>query len=269
MSDESNSPESSESTNSESLASKFLKPKKPKRPAAPAPERTVEIIPEAERPAKMKSLNDLERKLGFAASALVIVFGAVLNLPFMFGRHEYTLTKTPNHGHCPPNYSLIKHTCVTATSYDFAAFFFLIIGAGIAMLIAVAANRRTPAAFLSLLAGLVITNEPPNHPLLLGAPFLFFGGWLLLRARRIQKFGTTDSREVAAISGEMRRARKNGTTPTRSTSPGRRTPAAKTTPEKKIETGRYTPKRPAPKKTAPPPPEPKVQRSWFDRKTEI
>ena len=249
---------------SRSLSDRFLKPKK-QRPLPPSQTSTVEIIPIEDRQKAMKTIEGSEVRFGWVAAILGVIFTLGLNLPNMFGPTQYTTTANPSHGHCAKDYFLVKGHCSQTLIYhpiDYVPFLIIELIMALALFVSVRMGRRTPAVFTSILMGLVVASQPPIRSFLLGVPFWIYGGWLLLRARRIQRFGTTDSRAVAEASADRRRSKKDGTTP-KNPAPrrGATSKAAEgTKPSASYDTGRYTPKKPTPKKVAPPPAEPKPSR---------
>ena len=274
----SDTPEVSEdptSTPKNSIMSRFLKPAKGKPRSSSAERPEITIIPVDERAAAMKTIEPNEVKLGWAASVVGALFALGLNLPFIFSDHTVTLTKKAVKGACSDGYVLHKGICETTATYSpqvFSAWLLAEVLIILAVVAAVHFRRRVPLAFFSMFLGVAFANEPPSHQILIGAPFLFFGGWVFLRARRIQKFGTTDSRTVALVAAENRKARKEGRPPSTPTSTGTRSASARSTSRSKsktpatkaIESGRYTPKRPAPKKPTTPEP-PKNPSGWKAR----
>lgn len=101
-------------------------------------------------------------------------------------------------------------------------------------------RKRTFVAFDLFLLGFAFTLFNP-----LGFVLILLGGWLLLRAWRINKYGTTNSKLIAKEAasrprGKAARAAAPKSTGKTSSQPGARKPP---TPSK-----RYTPKAPARKK---------------------
>ena len=97
-------------------------------------------------------------------------------------------------------------------------------------------RKRTLVAFTLFLVGLAFTVFIG----LAGFAFILLGGWLMLRAWRLSKYGTTDSkviRRVAATptSGRQRKEAARSTSKTASTPGARKPPTA---------SKRYTPKAP-------------------------
>ena len=277
MTDADESPTAPEPEDKPSLSARFLKPKAEKapRPAAGQVADDVEIIDGfAERQVAMRSIATSEIRFGYAVAILGVIFTLGLNIPSMTGDTQFKKVVAQVKGVCPKDYPNTKGLCVQVVHYQPADFLpFLIVGllAALALALTIRFRRRTPAVFASLMTGLIISEVPPNPSILLGVPFFVFSGWLMVRARRIQKFGTTDTKAVATLAAEQRAQRRadkaagvkperpaRGTSaPSRSSTKAAQGAASKST----IESGRYTPKKPAPKKrTTAPPTEPKPSR---------
>ena len=249
------------------LSGLFSKP----RTQSPAEPEEFDVIESMDdRQAAMKTIGRSESRFGWAVGILGVFFSLGLNVPYLFGPSQYTSTAAQKAGKCPKDFNAIKDTCTQVIHYRPADYVpFLIIGlvAAAAVMISIRFKRRTPAVFSSLLLGLILASQPPIRSLLLGAPFWIFSGWLMIRARRIQRFGTTEAKAVASLSARQRRERREQKA---SGVPRERTPRTSATKPNaskssgkagSIESGRYTPKKPAPKrKVAPPPEEPKPSR---------
>ncbi len=101
-------------------------------------------------------------------------------------------------------------------------------------------RKRTLVAFDLFLVGFAFTLFVG----LIGFAFIALGGWLMLRAWRLNKYGTTNSKAIAreAAARPRGRARKEAA---RSTS---KTSTTSTTRKPPTASKRYTPKAPARKK---------------------
>ena len=107
-------------------------------------------------------------------------------------------------------------------------------------------RKRTLLAFDLFLIGFALTQFIE----LFGFAFIFLGGFLLLRAWRINKYGTTDSKVIRRVAATQPRGRQRKEA-TRSTSKAASTPAhaslrppASGTP-RRPRPGRRSPKRPS------------------------
>ena len=80
---------------------------------------------------------------------------------------------------------------------------------------------------------------------LAGFAFILLGGWLMLRAWRLSKYGTTDTKVIRRVAATQPRGRQRKEAAARSTSKTAGGPAARKAP---TASKRYTPKAPARKK---------------------
>ena len=101
-------------------------------------------------------------------------------------------------------------------------------------------RKRTLVAFSLFLLGFAFTVFIG----LAGFIFILLGGWLMLRAWRINKYGTTNSKVIASEAATRPRGRQRKET-ARSTSKAASTPGARKPP---TASKRYTPKAPTRKK---------------------
>ena len=226
---------------------RFLKPQKE------TPQDVIDsaiIIPPEDRKAAMRTMDRNEIRLGYIAAAIALIFALLLTVPFMFGPTQNTQTTKLVNGKCPATYELIKgvctHTIIRQPSYYILPLIIYLIFA-IAIFVTVRIRRRVPASFASFITGVAFTSTS----IAIGAPLLIYGGWIFIRARRIQRFGTTDGRTVATLAAEQRAARKNGTTPKTQPRQAGARGSKKSTPQTGPQASkRYTP--PRPKKKKPP-----------------
>ena len=103
-------------------------------------------------------------------------------------------------------------------------------------------RRRTFVAFSFFIIGLSFTYTYG----LLAFPFLMVGGWLMLRAYRVQKYGTPNAKTIAR-QGAVRTTRAERKAANSSTQAKAPTPHKPATANK-----RYTPKAPTRKKVPKP-----------------
>jgi hypothetical protein len=245
-----------------SLLDSFLKPAKP----VDATDTYADgIIPYEHRKAAMQSLNRVEVRMGYIAAAVAVFMGGFAIL--IFPRTKLLTTK-PKNGSCPAAYTLIKGTCEQLRHTNYWVPVMIVMIFALAIFVSVRIRRRTPTMFSSFMAGLGLST----FGIEVGAPILIYGGWLLLRARRIQKYGTTDAKEVAVLAGEERAARKAGKPSPQAqarakTSPGATPAKGKSAPASSVPEAskRYTPKVPIKKRPPPPPPEEKKPSRWRAR----
>jgi len=210
------------------LSESFLNPAKPK-PARDPDYDPQRIIPVDERKAAMAGLDPLETKwakgaflLGSLISFFVVIYVSTQHVtsPLGNGKHQTTTGVTTE-----------------ALLIGFVVLFFSLLG-----FIGIRRNRRTLVVFPLFIVGFACALTTGLSPL--GFAYIVFGGWLMFRAYRIQKYGTANAKLAAqqAAARPPRRERKaKAAAPPRPT--GYKAPSANK---------RYTPKAPTRKKVAKP-----------------
>jgi hypothetical protein len=185
------------------------------------------------------NLDARERKWGLIGAALAAVIALWQDLPYVL--NPKTPVKLPvgkNHS-CTSGFTYHKVANACEAVYDRAHWEFelaVLLAFALALFITVRIGRRSGVGFTALMAGLAFEAEVG----ILGLPFIFGGGWLLLRAWRVQRYGSPTGTK-ANPTGEKRAP------PPRPERSSRK----KNEPEQKgpIASKRYTPK--APKKKRP------------------
>ena len=259
----------------------FFKPPKPKAPEQPQePERP---LTDAEKKAKVNQIDPTERKIGLGGAALAAVIGLFTFVPYIDNpRSAPHPTSSVIKGHtCASGYTYQKvsgrYTCVDLNAHYAAAHWVpdlvIVLLFALAVFVTVRIGRRAPLAFALLMTGFALEAVVQT---VLAIPFVFAGGWLVVRAWRVQKYGSptaSAARRKAAAGGSNTTstgkggsgAAAGGTTarpskpakPTGRPASGRR---SKKTAEvvgangrpKPTASKRYTPKAP-PRKRVPPP----------------
>ena len=198
------------------------------RPGDPdGPDRT----PPDERKAAMGLLDWRETRMSFVGFLLGAIFGIALPIYFIV---EHVITKTGKHRvTVGPDALLLGGVILLCSVFGF---FVLAGDAGW-----IRRRRRTLAAFLLFIAGLAVAGSI----FIVGMIFIFLGGWLLLNAWRINRYGTSNAKairqEVATRPrGKGAASTTKGTTKRKPSEPGARKPPT--------ASKRYTPKSPARKK---------------------
>ncbi|HEY1829975.1 MAG TPA: hypothetical protein VGG38_07015 [Acidimicrobiales bacterium] len=212
----------------ERLSQIFLRPGQPKEQASPEPD---QVLHGEARKAAMSGLNAVEMKWSKAGLVLATLLGGFLTL-YLATSHPTRTVTTTVHG--------VKHKEILPISDSW-----LLIG-GIVLLfcalgfIALRQRKRTLVAFSFFVTGFSFTLIFAP----LGFALILLGGWLMLRAYRIQKYGTANAKMVAreAASRPPRRERKAV-----ASAPPKPTGYKAPKPNK-----RYTPKAPTRKKIAKP-----------------
>ena len=132
-------------------------------------------------PERVRTIDDTERKFVWG----LVSFGVVLSFLFIFVHQTGYYTRPPRaNGSCPDGWDLVKKTCQQAYTMTFQQYLpqFLAVLLG-AVVLAVAAWRRhrVLASFTSLMMGFMLST--------VGLPYLMLGGWLILRAWRLTRYG--------------------------------------------------------------------------------
>ncbi len=203
----------------EIISERFLKPAQPKGGAEPPdPNR---ILPKNERKAAMSTLDAVELK--WAKSGLVLASVVALLLP--------VYAKTLLHSAKDKAVS----TTLEAALISGVVLLFCILG-----FVALRRRKRTLVAFSIFITGFAFTLTFAP----LGFALIVLGGWLMLRAYRLQKYGTANMKLVAreAANRPPRKERQKAA----------KTPAKPTGYAPPKANKRYTPKAP-PKKKIPKP----------------
>jgi hypothetical protein len=179
------------------------------------------IIPPEERRAAMGSLDALEYKLSLGALILATVAGIAIPA------YIVAANKVTKHGK--------NSIAVAPDAYLLGGAILLLCVFGF---LALWKRKRTILTFSFFLIGFAFTLFIG----LIGFVFIFLGGWLMLRAWRINRYGTTNAKSIAREKAEPRSRDRKQTTGTSKTPPksGQRTPPS--------ASKRYTPKSPPRKK---------------------
>ena len=190
------------------------------------------IVPADQRKTTMRGLDDLEVKwsvFGILLSAIVAIGVAV----YVSSAHETT-----------------KNGKATVTvSPDALLVGGLVLFFGVVGLVALRLRKRTVVAFAFMLNGLALTLVFPP----LGFALVLLGGWLMLRAFRINKYGTANSKAVAREAAARRGGRSAAGAASKAARPskasGKATPGPKTPTANKRYTPKAPPRRKIPKST--------------------
>jgi hypothetical protein len=215
---------------SQTLSEKFLRPAKPKDAPPEEPDR---ILNPSERKAAMSGLDAVEVKWARGGLILATVLGIVIPA---VESSTHPIRKVTNHLHG-------KNTA----GYVVTSGTWLLIGLIVVVFcalgfLALRRRKRSLVIFTFFVIGFSFTLVVAP----LGFALILFGGWLLLRAYRIQKFGTANAKMAAveARARPPRRERKRtGGAGTTSTTKAYKPPSANK---------RYTPKAAPRKKVAKP-----------------
>jgi len=211
-------------------------------------------LTDAEVRAKVMRIDPTERKIGYLGAALGVVMSLTFTIPYLVnpktGASKPTKATSKSCGlrsaHIVINHVGYCKTIIESRGYWLVTLLILL-AFPLAIFITVRIGRRSPLAYAALMTGLAFEVTLG----LFGLPFLFAGGWLLLRAWKSQKYGSPTA--------------KRGDPPLVKAAPSRSTASSKkkSSAKKKAEpvssgrrpaeaNKRYTPKAP-PKKKIPPP----------------
>jgi hypothetical protein len=189
----------------------------------------AEILPAGERKAAMSTLDPKEAKWTLGAFVLATVAGIAIPAYFIA---ENKVTKAgKNSIAVAPDAKLLGGVILILCAIGFLARW---------------KRKRTLVAFDLFLVGFAFTIFIG----LIGFAFILLGGWLMLRAWRLNKYGTTNSKTIAREAAARPRGRQRKEA-ARSTSKTAADPASRKPP---TASKRYTPKAP-PRKKVPKTPE--------------
>jgi hypothetical protein len=189
-----------------------------------------EIIPPEERKAVMSTLNPLEAKWSLAGLVVATVAGIAIPAYFIA---ENKITKSgKNTIAVAPDAKLLGGLILVLCAIGFVSLW---------------KGKRTLVTFAFFLIGFAFTIFLGP----IGFAFILLGGWLMLRAWRINKYGTTNTKTIAREAAARPRGRQRKETGRSTSSKATSSPGAKKPP---TASKRYTPKA-APRKKIPKPTE--------------
>ena len=218
-----------------------------KTPARPAP---FSSLTDEETRQRITRIDDKERRWGLSAAVLAAGVGLLAELPGVLHpktTHASVSTKPKGTSCAGSFYDATTKACYTVHARSFWVWTMAVLLLfALALFIAVKLRRRSALGFAALMNGLAF--ETTTGSPILGLPFIVFGGWLLIRAWRVQQYGSpTATKATAGGAAAARptrpvrqpRERKKKTDPTAN---GRARPEA---------SKRYTPKTPRKKRPTP------------------
>jgi hypothetical protein len=182
-----------------------------------------EIIPPEERKAVMSTLNPLEAKWSLAA--LVVATVAGIAIPAYFIANNKVTKAGKNTIAVAPDAKLLGGLILVLCAIGFVALW---------------KKKRTIVTFAFFLIGFAFTIFLGP----IGFAFILLGGWLMLRAWRINRYGTTNTKTIAKEAAARPRGRERKATG-RSTAKATSSPGVRKPP---TASKRYTPKAPPRKK---------------------
>src|ERR1700736_2119320 len=196
--------------------------------SAPAP-RPAEILPPEERKSAMSTLDPIEAKWTLGAFVLATVAG--IAIPAYIIAENKVTKRGKNTIAVAPDAKLLGGAILLLCVIGFIALW---------------KRKRTIVAFDLFLVGFAFTLFIG----LIGFAFILIGGWLMLRAWRLNKYGTTSAKAIA----QEARTRPRGRDRKAAASTGKKTTSPSGARNPPTASKRYTPKAP-PRKKIPKPTE--------------
>jgi hypothetical protein len=190
-------------------------------------------------------LDNLERGISLFGASIAFVLALVTAIEWVRNIPVINTVKHVKGKACPAPYKLVSSLCeqkvITSRSEWEVKFFFILLVAACILYFALRRKRAGVACFAVFL-GLGLGIES-------GLVFFFLGVWLIVRAYRLQKYGTPSMLGSNRVARDMSTARKEGRTfkppssddSSSSSSSSKSTPTKPTAPE---ASKRYTPKKP-------------------------
>jgi len=188
-------------------------------------------------------MDDTERKISLLAVVIAMLISLVPAYEWINKSALITTQKVVKGKACPATFHLkgqfCEHVLKNAQSHWAIQFLFGFIIALIILFFALRRKRAAVACFALFLGiGLGVS----------GFVFVFFGGWLIVRAFRLQRYGDATWSGSNKVAREMAKAKREGRDPTpKSTSKSTSTSASKPAPTPgpaapPAPSKRYTPK---------------------------
>jgi hypothetical protein len=220
---------------------------------------------DAEIRAKVMLIDPTERKIAYLGVALGVVMAMTFTIPYLVNPKSGASTVKATSKNCGVRsvYVVINHIAECRTLVESRTYWVItlaiLLAFPLAIFVTVRIGRRSPLAYAALMTGLAFEVTLG----LFGLPFLFAGGWLLIRAWKSQKYGSPTAKRgdppLATIaparsgrsSGSSANAKSTNATTGRSGKAKRgqpEEPAGRRPPE---PNKRYTPKTPTKKKVPP------------------
>lgn len=179
-------------------------------------------------------IDKIERGVSFVAGSIALLLALIMS-PHLFKNTFVTDTLKSSKTHtCIAGYHLVASVCsrtrLTHPSYWLPQFLEILI-VGIAIIAFAWWRKRAGVAVGALFLGLALGT--------VGLPFLFLGGWLVIRALRLQKYGDATFRGSSAQAREMAKTRRQEKRAPNKAVKSKTTTASVATPS---PSKRYTPK---------------------------
>jgi hypothetical protein len=204
-----------------------------------------------EKRAAILGLDSTERKVGLYGSVLALVVALATQLGGVLNPNlAVSQTLAPLKGHICSSakltYNKSSGKCTGKLPYPLEHWVIglvLLLAFALAMFVTVRIGRRGPLGFAALMTGFAFETQVG----ILGFPFIAAGGWLLMRAWKVQRYGSATGSKVNP-TGEKRAPAAR---PSRPSKPKKTKASAPTGP---APSKRYTPKAPRKKRLPATPP---------------
>jgi len=179
----------------------LFRPPKPKAETADEREPT-----EQEKAAAVRQVDPLERKVGYLGAALIAIVGILAFVPFIDNPNKPVVHTEKRVGNsCPQFYTKIVvkgvNDCTANLVYSrghWVLYLMVVVFFAVFVAVAVKIGRRSVVAFALLMSGLAVEALTGS---ILGILFVGAGGWLVMRAFRVQRYGSPNAKDVAAARG--------------------------------------------------------------------
>jgi hypothetical protein len=222
----------------------------PQAKKAPADTEPHGPMSDAQKRRAILGLDKRERQVGLIGSALAALIALTTTVPYVLKPKtavNQTLPANKNHTCSVQHFTFDKATgkCNGKVVYSLDHWVFalvLLLVFALAIFVTVRIGRRGPLGFTTLMAGLAYETQVG----VLGLPFIAAGGWLLIRAWRVQRYGSPMGTKTNP-TGERRPPPARAERPTRAKKSKSKTPE----PTGPAPNKRYTPKAQTKKKKAP------------------
>ncbi len=187
-------------------------------------------------------LDNLERGISLFGASIGLVLALVTAVEWARNVPVINTLKHVKGKACPKPYKLVVSLCeqkVITTRSEWEVKFFFIVLVSLCILYFALRRKRAGVACFAVFLGLGLGIES-------GLVFFFLGVWLIVRAYRLQKYGTATMLGSNRVARDMAVARKEGRTykadsTSSPESSSKSTPSKPTAPE---ASKRYTPKKP-------------------------
>jgi len=159
----------------------------------------------SDRAAMIRQVDARERKMGYLGSALAAILALLAFAPYVSDPSKPISQTVSRIGKsCPAHFRYVasSHTCVGNVVYPrghWVLELIIVLFFAVALAFATRIGRRSAVAFAALFAGLAIEATTGS---IIGILFVFGGGWLLMRAWRVQRYGSPDARAARAAAAE-------------------------------------------------------------------